>query len=387
MALELNRQTIEKIQINVHKTEKYWVHTNQGKLLDLLMGNTAYIFGYDNQHIKNKMLEVGGKVAFLNWRANETCSDNSELVDKICSIGGYSSLAWAVSGSDGVECAVSMNDTYWQGIDPLRTQIISFAPGYHGATYLERLFRREQSVDTNNKVIVLDAPTWTDINDRPIQEQQLLESVEKTLQENFKVGAVIFESFPWYDGIRPWSNIFWKTLRDLCTRYDVNLILDDVLGGVGKLGHFFSQDRHNIKADITVLGKALTGGYSPLSCACTNKKIHAVIKDNFYYGHTWQPNMFGVGAALGVIELFDSTQIKLIEDRLTTLGTQLVSDKLIKRFDAQGLMINMDLQKTFSPDHFTTNGIILNSGWITAPVIADDEYFEELEKRLINSLK
>jgi adenosylmethionine-8-amino-7-oxononanoate aminotransferase len=192
------------------------------------------------------------------------------------------------------------------------------------------------------------------------------------------------ESVPWFDGLRPWSEQWWKDIRNLCTEHNVNLIIDDVMGGMGKLGEVFSHTKYGIQPDIAVLGKSLTGGYSPLSVACTSKEITETIKDTWEYGHTWQPNMMGVAAALASLELLDRDAIAKIENRLTDLYKRLpVNDYVVSG------LLSQFTSKLISPKDVHNNGLTCNSVAKTigsvmmcSPVIADDEYFDELEKRL-----
>lgn len=384
------------ITIKVLHTYKYWIHTDNGILLDTLMGNAAFIFGYDNEVIKSSLRTTQDNVAFLNWKHTEVCDANDLLVDTLCEMSGYSAVAWAVSGSDGVEAAIRMNELYWDKIDNTKRKIVSFTPGYHGATYLSRILRGEAKSDM---AIALNAPNWDLVEHREDQEYKALAELKETLKTNNDIGAVIFETIPWISGLRPWSPTWWTSIRQICEDYDVNLILDDCLGCCGKLGPYFSQDRYNIKADMVVLGKALTGGYSPLSGVCVSNKISETIKDVYDYGHTWQPNMAGVGAALGVLNVFSEETILSIEDRLNSLGTKLVSLGFGSEYFAQGLIFSMVLNKSLLPSIYIKHGLtgslddfaLDNAGTkkrlvVLAPAIADDEYFMELEFRLISCL-
>jgi adenosylmethionine-8-amino-7-oxononanoate aminotransferase len=110
------------------------------------------------------------------------------------------------------------------------------------------------------------------------------------------------------------------------------MIIDDVYGGCGKLGHVFSHTRYGVQPDISVLGKALTNGFSPLSAVGLVPKVTDVVKDSWVYGHTWQPNMAGVGAALGVLDVFDSNQINRIEQRLAQLAENLKQKNYFQKF-------------------------------------------------------
>lgn len=383
--MELNKYTSEKTLFKVQRTEKYWVHTDHGKLLDTLCGNTAFFFGFNNKTIMDKMYSVQNEVSYLNFKHNETNDYNDELIDFLCKEGGYGGVGYAISGTDGVECAIAVNDTYWKRVNPKKTKIVSFSPGYHGSTYLCRMMRREEEL--NDKVIVVDAPNWQDLSEREEAEYISFSKLEKVLDSDDQIGAVIFESIPWYMGIKPWSDSWWTKLRNVCDQKGILLILDDVMGSVGKLGYYYSWQRYNVKPDVVALGKALTGGYSPLSCACTTSTIASVIRDTWDYGHTWQPNMAGIGAALAVKEIFNVEKIKENENRMTALTTGLVEDGLVKRAFGIGSIHSIDLNEPISSDIFTKNGIEVGPDYrytvgVCVPFIADEEYFFEFEKRI-----
>jgi adenosylmethionine-8-amino-7-oxononanoate aminotransferase len=386
--MELNFKTTEEVVTEVFKTEGYWIHTNHGKLLDTICGNMSFIYGYDNDFILNRMYEQQKQLAYLNFKHNEICQANDKLVELICEEGKFKGVGYAISGTDGVECAVAMNIHYWRQVDPSRTTIVSFAPGYHGATYLCRAFRGEETMPN---VKVLRAPEWWKIEDRPVHEALAFDRVKNLLETDKTIGAIIMESIPWAESIRPWSAQWWQDIRHICTAHGVNLIVDDVMGGMGKLGYRFSHDRYAIQPDIVALGKALTGGFSPLSCACAIERISDIIKDKWDYGHTWQPNMAGVGAALAVWEIFDSKNILDIEDKLTMLGAKLKAMGLVTDFVVIGLIFSYKLTTPITSDTYVKHGLtggpdVKYSISGCAPAIADAEYFKEFETRLLNAL-
>jgi adenosylmethionine-8-amino-7-oxononanoate aminotransferase len=386
--MELNFKTTEKVVTEVFKTEGYWIHTNHGKLLDTICGNMSFIYGYDNEFILNRMYEQQKQLAYLNFKHNEVCHANDRLVELLCEEGKFKGVGYAVSGTDGVECAVAMNNHYWRQVDPTRTTIISFAPGYHGATYLCRAFRGEETMPT---VKVLGAPRWLTIEEREAHEEVAFNHVRDLLETDKTVGAIIMESIPWAEGIRPWSLKWWQDIRSVCTEHGVNLIIDDVMGGMGKLGYRFSQERYGVQPDIVALGKALTGGFSPLSCACAVERISDIIKDKWDYGHTWQPNMAGVGAALAIWEIFDNNKILEIEDQLTMLGAKLTAMGLVRDCVVIGLIFSYKLTTPISADTYVKYGLtggpdVKYSISGCAPAIADAEYFKEFEARLLNAL-
>ena len=374
--------------LTVTGTDKYWVHTKEyGRLLETQCGNTAFIFGFNNQHIIDKIAQQNNQLSYL-VHTNYTSEDNDKLIEILCKHGNFHGIGYAVSGTDGVECAIAMNDYYWSIKDPSKSKIVSFSPGYHGITYLTRALRG--TVKIADKVIVTLAPSWSELKHREPYENYSFNILENLLESNTSIGAVIMESIPWFNGLKPWSEKWWKDIRELCTEHNVNLIIDDVLGGMGKLGEVFSHTRYGIQPDIAVLGKALTGGYSPLSCACTSKEIADTIKDTWEYGHTWQPNMMGVAAALASLELLDTDKINQIENRLIDM---------YKRLDVEYITSGLLSQiipktKSFSTEELQRNGLTCNTIsdsfnylMLCTPIIADDEYFIHLEQQLEKVLK
>jgi adenosylmethionine-8-amino-7-oxononanoate aminotransferase len=374
--MELNYQADNFPNHQIVKTEGYWNHTTSKKLLDPLCGNTSFIFGYNNTAILDSMYQLQSKIGFLRGTSNETCSENQELIAEICRRGNLSSVAWAVSGSDAVEAAIYINDEYWNRLNQVRPTVVTFTPGYHGTTYLAKIFRREYATGDRAEVI-----------ERSANDNDTLTALKNLLKINPKIGAVLIESAPWNGGLRLWSQNWWTELRTLCDQYNINLIVDDVLGGVGKLGHFFSHQKYGVTPDIVAMGKSLTNGYSPLSCACTTEKISNVISGYWDFGHTWSPNMAGIGAALEVCKIFDTIDFISIQNQLTEIGKQLKTLNLINDFQTMGLLFYITLNKSYPPDALYRAGINGNFNdsngiFICAPAIADAEYFSELENRL-----
>jgi adenosylmethionine-8-amino-7-oxononanoate aminotransferase len=389
--IPLNFPTNKNV-LYVTSAEKYWVHTKEyGRLLETLCGNTAFIFGFNNKHIIDRITQQQNQLSYL-VHTNYTCDDNDKLIELLCKHGNFYGVSYAVSGTDGVECAIAMNDYYWNLKGENKPKVVSFSPGYHGITFLARALRGTGKIE--DKVIVTDAPKWSIIKYRESYETYCFNKLRNLLESDKQIGAVIMESIPWFNELKPWSDKWWKDIRNLCTEHNVNLIIDDVMGGMGKLGDVFSHTKYGIQPDIAVLGKALTGGYSPLSVACTSKEIADTIKDTWEYGHTWQPNMMGVAAALTSLELLDNNIVTVLEYKLDEMYKNLLGNQYITSYVVKGLLSEFSVSSAISSDDLHKSGLTCNqlgnqltSIMLCTPVIADDEYFIELEKRIINAVK
>jgi acetylornithine/succinyldiaminopimelate/putrescine aminotransferase len=139
------------------------------------------------------------------------------------------------------------------------------------------------------------------------------------------------------------------------------------------------------------IGKALTNGLIPLSACLINNKILKEVKTQFNWGHTWQPNMYGVRVANRCIELIKERMAysSVIEKNLNDIGNRLKSKGLVRNVIGNGVWASFVPEPTPIPISLaeidkagmsaTTNENTIKT---IIPLIADDIYFEELEKRL-----
>jgi adenosylmethionine-8-amino-7-oxononanoate transaminase len=144
-------------------------------------------------------------------------------------------------------------------------------------------------------------------------------------------------------------------IRELCDRYDVLLICDEVATGFGRTGRLFAGDHESVTPDILCLGKGLTGGYLPMAATIARPHIYdaflAPTADSyqFFHGHTFGGNPLAAAAAIASIELFESG--RLIED--VQRKSDLLRNRLAPLADhpnvgdirGRGLMVGIELVK------------------------------------------
>ena len=373
----------------IFSSESFWVNTDAGKLLDITCGHTAYIYGYTNETIFKKMTDVQQEVPYS---LHQSCTYEDDLAKKICEGTDFVSVAWAISGSDGVEVALYTNDNYWKQRGEHKPKVLTFGPNYHGATYLAQIFRQEQN--NPNRCVMVEGPGWNDINEREMLENMCINRVRQALENDNEIGAVLMEGAPWPERFRPWSESWWIQIRQVCDDFGVNLIVDDVFAGMGKTGYKFTHENYGITPDIACLGKSLTNGFSPLSCSCATEEITYYASKDFDYSHTWSPNMAGIGAGLGVFELFDTEQIAQVNTRLHSIADKLKEDGLVTQIYSQGLLMQIDLTHDYDKSMLQRHGIngFLKESPNTLAILicahanATEEFFVELEKRLTEAL-
>lgn len=104
-------------------------------------------------------------------------------------------------------------------------------------------------------------------------------------------------------------------MQDICRRYGVLLILDEVMCGLGRTGSMHAyQQHHGVKPDILLLGKGLAGGYASLSAMLVSKKITSTVQlenrpSGFIHGHTFQNHAIACTAGLAVQDVIFDDQL------------------------------------------------------------------------------
>ena len=381
--MELNESSPGEQKKLVTKTDGYWVEYSDGRrFIDLHCGNSAYILGYNDQDVLDSMRNY--PVHFLRGNTGETSELNEQLINDVCTKGNWSSVAWAVSGSDAVEAAIAMNDHYWSILGQDKRKILSFSPGYHGTTMLGRHLRGD--FDYLGRAICAPATSWKVQEDQANNEHKVLTVVEYYLKKHKDIGCIIMETIPWLNSVTPYSQHWWETIRRLCDEHDVLMIVDDVALCYGKNGHLFGYQKYGVQPDISSIGKSFTAGFSPLGAAVCTKRISEVLHTKpWTYSHTWSPNMQGVAAAVATTKKVESLLY-----RVPTITKELVSigQELGLNYRGDGLLFCYDLPKDYSIADFVNHSRlsvtlrIPKCLMIIPPLIADDEYFDIVKSDL-----
>ncbi len=127
---------------------------------------------------------------------------------------------------------------------------------------------------------------------------------------------------------------YLKGARDLCTKYGVLFIADEVATGFGRTGKMFACEHESVVPDLLCLSKGLTGGYLPLAATVATEEIYGAFLGEFrelktfFHGHSYTGNPLGCAAALACLDIFEkegtlerlAPKIRLLEDRLAELS-------------------------------------------------------------------
>ncbi len=120
---------------------------------------------------------------------------------------------------------------------------------------------------------------------------------------------------------------YWPRIVEVCRRFGVLVIADEVMTGFGRTGRWFGVDHWDVRPDIVTAGKGTTSGYVPFGfAACTGEIFEAIAPKGFVHGFTWSHNALGAAVALATLErLRDDDLIGRSEKLGATLRTELAT--------------------------------------------------------------
>lgn len=252
---------------------------------------------------------------------------------------GLNKVFYSDDGSTAVEVALKMSFQYWRQIgSPEKQGFIALERGYHGDTLgavgvggikeFHELFRPLLPSTT-----FAPAPCCYRCplhKDRDSCKLACLGELEKIMErDSHQTAALIIEPMVQGAGgmiVHPPG--FLRGVRELCNKYNILLIADEVMTGFGRTGRMFACEHEGVSPDIMCLSKGINGGYMPLAATLTTDRIYNAFlgeeDKKFFHGHTYTGNPLSCAAALASLDLFEKEgiidtlqpKIKLLEESL-----------------------------------------------------------------------
>jgi taurine--2-oxoglutarate transaminase len=136
--------------------------------------------------------------------------------------------------------------------------------------------------------------------------------IEHMIRNESDVAAIILEPVVGTNGVLVPPPEYFPRLREICDRYGVLMIADEVMAGWGRTGKWFSVNHWNVTPDILVTAKGITSAYVPLGLCATSRKIADYFEDHYFsHGHTYEAHPITLGPAVATIE--EMQRLKLVE--------------------------------------------------------------------------
>lgn len=336
---------------------KFGIIEHGKKIIDPQMHYTSFPLGYYDDHgiidtvcanLKKYKPEVGDNL-FKTFTPTLN-SPHVELCQKLYDMSnGYRTL-FALSGSDGVEAAVKLASQYHQLQGRTRKKIVSFTDSYHGATSLTL------SISGCDFGGFHGMKPYADVI-------KISPDMHETVDWD-SVSCIVIETCPHILNLGPYTDAVYEKIKNIQKQHNVIVIVDDIWMAGGKTGSFFGFDQLPINPDIFVQGKAITGGFFPLSTVMYNQQVHDTVKDGAWiHGHTYSFSLAGVLSMIEYIKVLEHHgYMNTVNDNIQR--AQKVFEKYSVKCENYGCAFFVQ----------TATSLIK----FVIPLNADDEYFEAI---------
>ena len=284
--------------------------------LDMMGSHTrANSLGYGNAEIARAVQEQLATLHYIGT-ARHLAPPTIELATTLARLapGRLDKVMFVSGGSEAVECALKLARQYQQasGRKPRAYKTISRWTAYHGATMgalsvTDWLPVREVADPrvpghsfvpnpTNwRNAFGMDDEAYADLCATALERQIELEGPEH-------VAAFIGEPIMQAHGVQIPPRRYWQRVREICDRYGVLLIADEVITGFGRTGAWFACEHFGLEPDIMTMAKALTAGYAPMGAVITRAEIADALP-MFRHVHTFSGHAGCAAAANTAIRI------------------------------------------------------------------------------------
>ena len=176
------------------------------------------------------------------------------------------------------------------------------------------------------------------------------------VERNPQIAALVVEPLvQGAAGMMIWPDGILKRIAELCKKYDILLIADEVATGFGRTGKMFACEHEQVTPDFLCLAKGITGGYLPLAVTLTTRRIFEGFsfpykeQKTFFHGHTYTGNPLGCAAALASLEIFEKERVlHRLQSKIKDLSGQLrmfYNLRYVGDVRQKGMMVGIELVK------------------------------------------
>lgn len=334
---EYGAHNYHPLDVVIEKAEGVWVYDVEGKkYLDCLSAYSAVNQGHVHPEILKALLEQAKKVtltsrAFRNDQLPMLYKELSEMT-------GYDMSLPMNSGAEAVETAVKLARKWAYQVKKVprhQAEIIVAGNNFHGRTVTiisfstEPLYRDDFGPFTPGFVVV---------------EYGNADAIEKAITPN--TAAVLLEPIQGEAGVIMPPAGYLKKVAEICRKNNVLYISDEIQTGLGRTGKLFAANHENIRPDVVIVGKALSGGFYPVSAVLADKPILGLFAPG-EHGSTFGGNPLAAAVARASLRVIREEKLS---ERAAELGEYFIEQLSeipsphVKEVRGKGLLIGVELK-------------------------------------------
>lgn len=344
----------------VARGEGVWLYDFDGRrYLDAISSWWINLFGHANPRINGAITDQLTKLehVMLAGFTHEPVVELSERLARLAP-GNLGHCFYASDGACAVEIALKMSFHYWRNRGfPAKNRFVSLENGYHGET-LGALSVTDVALFKEAYSLLLrpgaQAPTPDWRRAKPGESAQdcalrAARALEEYLERHHgETAALIVEPLvQGAAGMAMYHPAYLARARELCDRFRVHLIADEIAVGFGRTGTLFACEQAATAPDFLCLSKGLTAGYLPLSVVLATDEIYSAFYDDeiargFLHSHSYTGNPLACRAALASLDIFEEDDI-LSRNRVKAAYLNARAEKLaahpkVKNFRNTGMI-------------------------------------------------
>jgi putrescine---pyruvate transaminase len=325
----MHHPNIHNDPLVVHKAEGVWLHTTDGrKMLDGLGGLWNVNAGFGRKELAEAAYKQMLEVAYCNNYAGMTNIPATELANRLSGYAyeGLNTTYFTSGGAEANESAFKTARYYWKRMGKkTKVKVIARMDAYHGvtmaamsATGMPRFWTMfEPRVP---EFLHIPSPNpyryAGDVKAGETVGQAAARALEEAIlrEGSDTVAAFIAEPVQGAGGVIIPPEDYFPRIRQICDKYDVLFIADEVITGFGRTGTMFALGRYNVKPDILSFAKGITSGYIPMGGIQISDKIKeaidtAPVTEAWNHGMTYSGHATAAAVALKNLDIIESEKL------------------------------------------------------------------------------
>jgi acetylornithine aminotransferase len=359
-----------------------WLWDTEGKqYLDALSGIAVCSLGHAHPRITKKIAEQAAKLihssnTFLN-------KQQIDLAEKLCKIAGMDQVYFANSGAEANEAAIKMSRLYAKKKNIVNPTVITLKNSFHGRTMATLSATGAERIQIGFEPLVSHF-VHLDMND--------LAGLKAYLKQDQNVIAIMFELVQGDGGISIADPEYVKSIRELCDRLDLLMIVDEVQTGIGRTGEWFCYQHYDVLPDIVTSAKALGNGL-PVGACLARAKANNLFGPG-KHGTTFGGTHLVCAVSLEVLNTMEEEGILAHADKMgrylqSKLRQAFADNPHVVEIRGKGLMIGIELDRQamgimpLTLKHGLLFNIVANKVIrLLPPLIISEQEADEIVKRL-----
>ncbi len=297
--------------IAIDHAEGVYLYTPEGaRILDFNSQLMSVNIGHGDRRVVDAITQQALKLQYV--QPAFATEPRARLGAKLAEIlpGDLDKVFFTLGGAEAIENAIKLARGYTG-----RTKILARYRSYHGATLGAMTLTGDPRRWANEPGIwgvvrYPDTHRWGEKEPRPVAES--LQGLEDVIRYEgpHTIAAVFLETIVGTNGILIPPDGYLQGVREICDRYDVLMVADEVMAGFGRTGRWFAVDHAGVTPDLMTMAKGLTSSYLPLGAVAMNHKVAEKFDSTMFYGGlTYSSHPVSLAAALATIRVYEEDHL------------------------------------------------------------------------------